>query len=256
MTIAAVASGGLVGFTLGLVGGGGSILATPLLLYGVGVRDPHVAVGTSALAVAVNAWANAAGHAWRGNVRWRCATVFALFGVAGSLAGSLVGKATDPQSLLFLFGLLMLAVAAMMLRRRPAQLTAEKVADGRTCLVTAGAAVVTGAASGFFGIGGGFLIVPALIASTGMPMIKAVGSSLVAVGAFGLATAASYAWSGLVDWPVAGLFIAGGAAGGLLGTAVGSRLALHRQLLDRLLAGLIVIVAFYVLAKSGSALFG
>ena len=71
-----------------------------------------------------------------------------------------------------------------------------------------GVGFAVGALSGFFGIGGGFLIVPGLIGATAMPLINAIGSSLVAVSAFGLTTAASYAWSGLVDWPLAGLFIA------------------------------------------------
>jgi len=108
----ALLSGGLVGFSLGLVGGGGSILATPLLLYVVGVAPPHIAIGTSALAVAANAFANLAGHARAGNVRWRSATVFAVIGTLGALAGSSLGKIIDGTSLLFLFGLLMLAVGA------------------------------------------------------------------------------------------------------------------------------------------------
>src|SRR5690606_14702597 len=107
---AALASGGLVGFALGLVGGGGSILATPLLLYVVGVSQPHIAIGTSALAVSVNAFANLVGHARSGNVRWRCALVFAGVGTSGALAGSSLGKMIDGERLLFLFGLLMFLV--------------------------------------------------------------------------------------------------------------------------------------------------
>ncbi len=76
----AVLSGTGVGFTLGLIGGGGSILATPLLLYAVGLAQPHLAIGTGALAVAANAFMTLAGHARAGNVRWRCAAVFALVG--------------------------------------------------------------------------------------------------------------------------------------------------------------------------------
>ncbi|RUY33813.1 hypothetical protein EN978_36165, partial [Mesorhizobium sp. M7A.F.Ca.US.001.04.1.1] len=105
---AAVGSGGLVGFTLGLVGGGGSILATPLLLYVVGVAQPHLAIGTGALAVAANAFANFAGHALKGHVWWRCALVFAALGSVGALAGSSLGKSIDGTRLLFFFGLLML----------------------------------------------------------------------------------------------------------------------------------------------------
>ena len=254
MIAEAIGAGSLVGFSLGLVGGGGSILATPLLLYFVGVRDPHVAIGTSAVAVAANAYANLIGHAVKGNVRWKCALVFAAFGAVASLVGSIVGKAIDAQSLLFLFGLLMLVVAISMLRGKRSSAEPERTADRRTCLVTAAAAVGTGMASGFFGIGGGFLIVPALIASTGMPMIKAVGSSLVAVGTFGLVTAASYAWSGLVDWEAACAFIAGGIAGGIVGMLLASRLADKKNTLVRILALLILVVAIYVLYKSGTTL--
>lgn len=256
MIIEAIGAGSLVGFSLGLVGGGGSILATPLLLYVVGVRDPHVAIGTSAVAVAANAYANLIGHAIKGNVSWKCALVFAAVGAAGSLAGSIAGKAIDAQSLLFLFGLLMLGVAVSMLRGGRGVAAVQREADGRTCVVTAAAALGTGVASGFFGIGGGFLIVPALIAATGMPMIKAVGSSLLAVGTFGLVAAASYAWSGLVDWEVAGIFIAGGIVGGFAGMSLSTRLADRKNTLNRALAVLILAVAAYVLYRSAGIFLG
>ena len=113
-------SGGLVGFVLGLVGGGGSILAVPLMVYLVGVRDPHVAIGTSALAVAINAAAGVVSH-WRaGNVKWRCASVFAAAGVGGAALGSALGKALDGQKLLFLFAIVMVVVGIVMIRRRGA----------------------------------------------------------------------------------------------------------------------------------------
>lgn len=113
-----VASGSLVGFSLGLVGGGGSILAVPLLIYLVGVADPHVAIGTSAIAVAANAAANSANHVRAGNVKWRCASVFALAGIAGAFLGSTVGKIIDGQNLLALFAIVMMVVGALMLRGR------------------------------------------------------------------------------------------------------------------------------------------
>src|SRR6187399_1041140 len=88
----AVLSGGVVGFSLGLIGGGGSILAVPLLLYVVGITDPHVAIGTSALSVSANAFANLLGH-WRaGNVKWPCVATFALAGIVGAAIGSTLGK--------------------------------------------------------------------------------------------------------------------------------------------------------------------
>ena len=252
----AIGSGGLVGFTLGLVGGGGSILATPLLLYVVGVSSAHIAIGTGALAVSVNAYASLLAHARKGHVWWACAIVFALVGAGGALAGSTLGKALDGERLLFLFGLLMTVVGALMLRPRRAEATGVRRADHRTCAMTAGVAVISGVASGFFGIGGGFLIVPGLILATGMPMINAVGSSLLAVGTFGLATALNYAWSGMVDWAVAAEFIGGGILGGLLGMALATRLAGRKESLNRIFATLIFMVSGYVLLRSGTRLFG
>ncbi len=89
--IVTIGSGGLVGFALGLLGGGGSILATPLLLYVVGVTNPHIAIGTSAVAVSANAYTNLIAHAWKGHVWWRSAVIFALVGTLGAFLGSSIG---------------------------------------------------------------------------------------------------------------------------------------------------------------------
>jgi uncharacterized membrane protein YfcA len=114
--ILSVASGGLVGFTLGLVGGGGSILALPLIVYAVGVTSTHIAIGTSAVAVAASAAANLIGHARAGTVKWRCAVVFAVAGMAGAAGGAELGKMVDGRRLLLLFGVLMVAIGLSMLR--------------------------------------------------------------------------------------------------------------------------------------------
>ena len=248
--VPALGSGGLVGFSLGLVGGGGSILATPLLLYVVGVANPHVAIGTSALAVSINAYANLIAHARKGHVRWRCAAVFAVAGTLGAFLGSSLGLVVDGTRLLLLFGGLMVVVGLLMLRPRAAGGATERPVDLRMCLVTGAVAVATGMASGFFGIGGGFLIVPALVLATGMPMINAIGSSLLAVGTFGLATALNYARSGLVDWTIAGEFIAGGIGGGILGMMLATRLSAGKATLNRIFAALILTVAAYVIARN------
>ena len=247
------ASGTLVGFTLGLVGGGGSILAVPLMVYLVGVPNPHVAIGTSALAVAANAGAGLAGHARGGTVKWRCGGMYAAAGVAGALAGSTLGKAFDGQQLLALFALLMMAVGVLMLRKRGAEDRPDVQCNRVNAPKVVGFGLGTGAFSGFFGIGGGFLIVPGLVASTGMPMINAVGTSLIAVTAFGLTTALNYAASGLIDWPLAGVFVAGGVVGGLAGTGAARRLA-ARGILNRAFALLIFAVAAYMLWRSAIAL--
>ena len=111
-------SGTLVGFSLGLVGGGGSILAVPLMVYFVGVPSAHVAIGTSAFAVAANAAGGLVNHARNRTVKWRCALMYAAAGVVGALVGSTAGKAFDGQKLLFLFAIVMFAFGAIMLRGR------------------------------------------------------------------------------------------------------------------------------------------
>src|SRR5579875_2745750 len=229
LDILALLSGALVGFSLGLIGGGGSILATPLLLYVVGIRSPHVAIGTGALAVAANAFAGFAGHARSGTVRWRSAILFAVIG--------------------------MIAVGIMMLRPRHVGVagTWEEQFSASAAGKIALSALFVGALSGFFGIGGGFLIVPGLVFATGMPMINAIGSSLLSVGSFGLTTAANYALSGLVAWKVAAEFIGGGAAGGLIGMRLALKLSRQRGTLNRIFAGLIFVVAAYMIYRTGTA---
>nr|WP_229735603.1 sulfite exporter TauE/SafE family protein [Novosphingobium marinum] len=245
-------SGVLVGFTLGLVGGGGSILAVPLMVYLVGVRSPHVAIGTSALAVAVNAASGLLSHAREHTVKWRCGAMYASAGIVGALAGSTLGKNFDGQKLLFLFALVMIAVGVLMLRGRNNPGIPGAQCNRTNAPRVLGYGLGTGVFSGFFGIGGGFLIVPGLVASTSMPVINAVGTSLVAVTAFGLTTAFNYALSGLVDWVLAAVFIAGGVAGGYGGTMLAKRLSGQGQL-TTVFAALIFVVAAYMLWQSGSA---
>lgn len=245
-----LASGSLVGFSLGLVGGGGSILAVPLLVYVVGVANPHVAIGTSAIAVAANAAANLANHARAGNVKWRCASVFAAAGVAGAFLGSSLGKMIDGHKLLALFAVVMMVVGALMLKGRSGKGEPSVRLSRENLPKLLASGLAAGALSGFFGIGGGFLIVPALIVATGMPILYAVGSSLVAVTAFGLTTAANYAASDLVDWTLAGLFIFGGVLGGLFGARSAKTLAGRKGALNTVFAALIFAVAIYMLVRS------
>ena len=245
-------SGGLVGLTLGLVGGGGSILAVPLMVYVVGVANPHVAIGTSALAVAVNAASSLVHHARAQTVKWRCGAIYGGAGVLGAFFGSSLGKAIDGHKLLFLFALLMLLVGALMLKNRHTEGTPGAQCSRENVGKVVGFGLGTGVFSGFFGIGGGFLIVPGLIATTHMPMLNAVGTSLVAVTAFGLTTAFNYALSGYVAWDLALLFILGGVAGGFLGMRLARRLS-GRGMLTSLFAGLIFVVALYMLWHSWTA---
>jgi hypothetical protein len=254
----ALASGSLVGFTLGLIGGGGSILAVPLLIYVVGVASPHIAIGTSAVAVTVAAALNLFHHARAATVRWPCAAAFSVAGVLGAALGARLGQAFDGQKLLALFGALMLVVGVLMFLPRRAGDAADvhlsRANAARLLPGLFGTGFAVGGFSGFFGIGGGFLVVPGLIGATAMPILNAISSSLVSVTAFGLTTAASYAFAGLVDWPVAALFVSGAALGGYGGSRLAGRMGESRRLLQRIFAAVVVIVGLYVVTRGLLAL--
>jgi uncharacterized protein len=246
----AIASGGIVGFSLGLIGGGGSILAVPLLLYVAGVADAHAAIGTSAIAVAANAFANLLSHARGGHVRWPSAILFASVGVVGAITGSTVGKHVDGRQLLTLFAALMMVIAFLMQRRRQLLEGAAPAWSAPVVAKLSAVGLSVGTLSGFFGIGGGFLIVPGLVFASGMATIDAIGSSLLSVGAFSLVTAGNYASSGLLLWNVAAEFILGGIVGGLVGTRLAMRLSRNRILLNRMFGGVLGVVAVYMLMRS------
>lgn len=244
--LAALAGGALIALLLGVFGGGGSVLATPLLLYGVGLSDPHVAIGTGAAAVAANAAANLAVQARAGAVKWPCALSFAGAGLAGSLAGAAVAQRVDGEALLGGFALAMLAVGLAMLR--PASAAGDPAArlDLNMTVRLVPAGLVVGLAAGFFGIGGGFLIVPGLMAATGMTMANAAASSLVSVLVFGVATAATYAAAGRVDGLVLLAMLAGGIIGVAAARPLAPRLASRAALARRLFALMVILTALYV----------
>jgi uncharacterized membrane protein YfcA len=255
-----LSSGAVVGITLGLIGGGGSVLAVPLLVYVVGVPSAHVAIGSSSVAVAANAAWGLASHARLGTVKWPCALVFTAAGVAGAFAGASLGKQLGGTELLALFGLVMIGIGIYMLTFKPkplahdVRLTRESAAYLLPRLLAIGAGV--GVLSGFFGIGGGFLIVPGLVLATGMALQNAIGTSLFAVTAFGLSTATSYTVSGLVDWRLAALVIAGGVAGTLIGTRANVRLSGHRRALAIIFASVVIATGLYVVASGVTKLLG
>lgn len=251
--ILTIVSGMAVGLVLGLVGGGGSILAVPLLLYVVGMPSAHAALGTSAVAVALSALANLIGAMARGLVKWPCALAFTAAGIMGSAAGAQTALAVPGARLIPLFGGLMLVVGTLLLLRK----NAEGDPDVRLTIATArrmlpsiiGLGFAAGALAGFFGIGGGFLIVPALMLATGMPITYAIATSLVSITAFGLVTATNYAMAGEVVWSTVGLFVAGGIAGGVLGQFAGSRLAARKSLLQGLFAVAVLAVGAYTIYR-------
>jgi uncharacterized membrane protein YfcA len=248
--VAAAFSGALVAFLLTLFGGGGSVLATPLLIYVVGVHDPHVAIGTSAAAVAVNAAMGLVTQARAGRVKWPCALVFGGAGLAGSLTGAHFAKQLDGRTLLIWFAAAMALIGLSMLRKPTSEGDPTVTLTPALVLKLAPLGLVTGLAAGFFGIGGGFLIVPGLMAATGMTLAHAAASSLVSVVLFGSATSASYAASGLVDWPIFAALVGGGAVGVGAGLAAAPHLVRRVALARTLFALMIIATAAYVAIRS------
>jgi uncharacterized protein len=242
----AAGSGVLVGFLLALFGGGGSVLAAPLLIYLVGMQDPHVAIGTSALAVAATALFGLVRH-WRaGMVKWPCAALFAGAGLSGSVAGSALAREVDGRQLLVWFAVGMGLIALSMFRQPKDTGNPAVSISWPLALRLAPAGLATGLAAGFFGIGGGFLIVPGLMLAAGMTLSHAAASSLVSVAVFGLGTSMGYASAGMVDWPVAGVLVAGGAVGTLAGLRFAGRLVRDPMTGRRMFASFILAAALYV----------
>ncbi|QGA53436.1 TSUP family transporter [Sulfolobus sp. E5-1-F] len=260
-----IISGILVGFSLGLIGGGGSILAIPLLLYFVGLANgispntpeysyiTHLTLGTTALAVGINSYINSYMHFRRGNVRVLEGIVFTIPGVVGDILGAYLSHLMSGALILFLFGFLMIAVAIRMWRSKcnPNRsllsndfhrlALRERIKINKVVPV----GFLVGFASGYFGIGGGFLVVPGLLFSTGLDMLRAIGTSLIAVGTFGVTAAITYAVYGYVDIIISLLYLVGGVIGGYAGSTIASRTP--RQTLRKLFAIIIILVAIYTM---------
>jgi hypothetical protein len=176
--LAALALSALIGLSLGLLGGGGSILAVPVLVY-VARFEAREAIAASLAVVGTTSLAGAFLHARAGRVRFRAVALFGGAGMAGAPVGALATRLVPPPALLVLFGLLMLIVGALMLRRGPGFEPAASQPAAAPAMAAAG--LMLGLLTGFLGVGGGFLIVPALVLLVGLPMHEAVGTSLVVI---------------------------------------------------------------------------
>mgnify|MGYP000997377287 CR=1 FL=1 len=255
----------LVGLSLGLLGGGGSILAVPALVYAAGQTPKH-ATTTSLVLVAITAVLGIVPH-WRARrVRFAAGTIFGLAGVGGSLLGSHWNKAADPNVLLLAFsGLMMIAAFAMWRRLRtaparvPRSLSAAAApmvsvvrVDPRTGAKVIVAGTVVGLLTGFFGVGGGFVIVPALVLALGFTMPEAVGTSLLVITINSVVALTTRLQAGAIEWGTVIPFT----IASLIGVVVGSRLAGTRDSssLQRWFIGLLVAVAIYTAVRSGLAL--
>ena len=205
----------LVGVSLGLLGGGGSILTVPLLAYVAGM-EPQPAIATSLLVVGVTSAIAAITHARAGRVRWRVAVLFGLVAMAGAYTGGLVARFLPGTVLLVAFAVIMIAAGVAMLRGRKD--TTDTDGDQRLPVVRIGLlGAAVGVISGLVGAGGGFLLVPALALLTGLPMPVAVGTSLVVIAMQSFAGFAGHLASEQIDWRLAGLVTAAPVVGALIG---------------------------------------
>jgi uncharacterized membrane protein YfcA len=263
----------LIGLSLGALGGGGSILAVPVLVYVAG-QDARAATTSSLFLVGAAALVGMASH-WRaGRVRVGTGLAFGLTGIGGSLAGSLLNRRVDADLLLLAFsGLVLLAAWRMVVgcpscteagaRRELAVEGGGAHASGGSLLVRprvdaahlvaiAAAGTAVGFLTGLFGVGGGFVIVPALTLVLGLPMPQAIGTSLLVIAVNSAAALSTRLATTSIDWKVTVPFTVAAVAGVLAGRRVADRLDAERSL--RWFAGLLVVVAVYVAVRAGAAL--
>lgn len=182
-----------------------------------------------------------------GTVKWPCASVFGLSGLVGALAGAHLAKSVNGAALLHWFAFAMIAIAvSMLIPRKNEGDPAVHLTPGMVWKL-APVGLIAGFAAGLFGIGGGFLIAPGLMASTGMTLANAAASSLVSVTLFGGATSASYAATGQVAWPLFGTLVAGGVVGAALGLPISRWMVTGVKMARIGFAILVVTVAVYIL---------
>jgi uncharacterized membrane protein YfcA len=258
----------LIGLSLGALGGGGSILAVPALVYGAG-QDARTATATSLLLVGVAALAGIAPH-WRaGRVRTGVGATFGLVGAGGSIAGTALNRRLDPDALLLAFSALVLLAAWRMLTGCPTctQVGEQRAIAGtsaraeRRHVPTPGAAAMVvvagtgvGFLSGLFGVGGGFVIVPALTLVLKLSMPEAIGTSLLVIAINAAIGLASRLATTSIEWKVTIPFVVAAVIGVLSGGRLAGRLDPRRAL--RWFAALLVLVAVYTAVRATFAITG
>lgn len=250
--VLAILFGVLIGALLGLIGGGGSILTVPILVYILG-QGVHEATSTSLVIVGATALFGAIPHARAGRVAMKTALLFGGAGIAGAFIGTAINRLVSGPAILLLFGVLMLVVATRMAlgRKRTNDESAMVPLSGfRWPVLVAG--LIVGTMTGFFGVGGGFLIVPALVLVLHFPMRRAVGTSLVIIAINSTAGVIANLGSGNIDLSLAAIFI----VGGFVGSTLGSRAAGHidETRLSRGFAALVVVIGVYLIIRNGLAL--
>ena len=232
-----------IGGSLGLLGGGGSILTVPALVYLIG-QTPQVAVTTSLAIVGANSALGAFFHRSQGTLNWRVALIFGGTGMIFSYLAAGLSKQFSPNVLMVAFSALMLIVGIVLVRQKPTPQRLEQKDDLKLWKVLVGG-ISVGLLTGILGVGGGFLIVPALVMLVGMPMHQAVGTSLVVITMNSLSGFLGHLTGMTLDIPVILIFI----AAGVIGTFAGSRLGKHLDatLLRKAFALFVIGLALFLL---------
>ncbi len=240
--------GVLIGLALGMLGGGGSILTVPILVY-ILQQDPHSAVATSLVIVGANAVLGAWLHRRDGHVKLPQSLIFGAIGIPAAFAGARLSRFLTGPMPLVLFALLMLVIAFIMLRGGLA--VRHAAARGPVWWKVALGGTGVGFLTGFLGVGGGFLIVPALVLLLGMEMADAVGSSLVVIAINSGAGLLGHLSDSALPWGLIGVFVAAGMVGLLVGTRLTRLLAPQR--LRQSFAMFVAALAVVLLAINGPA---
>jgi uncharacterized membrane protein YfcA len=240
-----------VGISLGLLGGGGSILTVPLLAY-VGGLGPKEAISTSLLVVGVTSAVGAITHARAGRVRWKVAALFGTAAMAGAYAGGRLAHFIPGNILLIAFAVIMIAAAVAMLRGRRdlADESGGRLPIGKILLQGS----VVGMISGLVGAGGGFLLVPALALLGGLPMPVAVGTSLVVISMQSFAGFAGHLSGESIDWKLAGMVTAAAVAGSIAGGMLTSYV--EPTTLRKAFGWFVLVMAAVVLAREANIWIG
>jgi uncharacterized membrane protein YfcA len=237
-----------IGVSLGLIGGGGSIITVPVLVYVLGV-PAHEAISMSLAVVGGTALLGSYLHHRRGAVAWKTGTLFAVSGIASAFLGSKLTRHVSSPVLLLIFAGLMLVVAGIMLVRKDPGDEEARRPPSPARSVAAGLCV--GFLTGFLGVGGGFLIVPALVLFGGLTMKEAIGTSLFVIAVNCAAGIAGHLSEGNADWRLTIMVSAMAILGALGGTALSHRF--HPRWLRRIFAWFVVAVAIYLIAKNYAA---
>ena len=241
-----------IGLSLGLLGGGGSILTIPVLIYALHV-DEKSAICGSLLVVGTTSAIAAVQHARSGNVVWRVALAFGAAGMVGAAAGGQVARFVPASVLLVVFALLMFGTAAAMWRGRKTPTTTTAPSSLPIPKIMALGAVI-GSITGLVGAGGGFVVVPALVLLAGLPMARAVGTSLVVIAMNSFAGFVSQIGHTSVDYRLMGVVTVAAVSGSFIGAALGKQL--DQEKLRKGFAVFVVAMAIFLIAKQLQALLG